>query len=117
LDAELGSNVRTLRRRGITTSSAGHRLRANWPARIEADGGRTDCAVINISHTGACVSLKAMAESVPLWLIVDGMAPISATIAWRKRDCVGLLFGEEQKWVEEASRRRFDPAAWVRDLS
>ena len=70
--------------------------------------------MVNISRTGACLTLGQEADSVPLWLIVDKMAPISATIVWREGNCVGVCFGKEQSWVEEASEQRFDPAAWLR---
>jgi hypothetical protein len=38
-------------------------------------------------------------------------------MVWRKGDCVGLCFRNEQTWVEEASEQRFDPAAWLGDLT
>ena len=62
-----------------------------------------DCTGVNISRTGACLALAHMADSVPLWLTVDTMTPISAIVVWREGNCVGVRFGKEQNWVEEAS--------------
>jgi PilZ domain len=117
LGTEPGSNVRVLRRPAGANSSAGYRLRVNWPANISVDAGRTGCTVINISASGACLSVGHLTDSVPLWLIVDRMAPISAMIVWREGDCVGLRFRNEQAWIEEASEQRFDPAAWLGELA
>jgi hypothetical protein len=89
-------------------------LHVNWSANISAGADRTGCTVVNISRTGACLSLGHVADAVPLWLIVDRKAPIPAMIVWRDRNCVGLRFGKEQTWVEETSDQRFDPAAWLR---
>jgi hypothetical protein len=104
-----------LRRQSSAKLSAGRRLRVNWRAKITAGTSRTECTVINISHTGACLSLGNVTDNVPLWLTVDRKSPIPATIVWRKRDCVGLRFRKEQTWVDDTSDQRFDPAAWLRD--
>lgn len=106
-----------LRRPGRANTAAGYRLRVNWPATISADAGRTSCTVSNISRTGACLSVGHVTDNVPFWLIVDRIAPILAMMVWREGDRIGLCFRNEQTWVEEASEQRFDPAAWLGDLT
>jgi hypothetical protein len=87
-------------------------MRVNWPADISAGASRTGCTVVNISRTGACLSLGHVADAAPLWLILERKA-ISAMVVWRQGNCVGLRFRSDQRWVEEASEQRFNPAAWL----
>lgn len=47
-----------------------------------------------------------------MWLIIDKM-PISAEIVWRKKNQVGVRFEEEQQWILDACKKRFDPTAWL----
>lgn len=113
---ETSSNIRTLRRPANVGSSAGRRLRANWPAKIKAGPTRSPCTLIDVSSTGACIALdRAVEEDVPFWLTIEKMAPISATIVWRKGCHVGLRFLDEQQWISETYKQRFDPAAWLRN--
>ena len=115
MSAELGSNVRILRRQAKAKVASNGRLRVNLPAAIVTSADRTQCTVINISPAGACLAAGNVEDTVPLWLIVDRKRPIPATIVWRKRDCVGLRFRTPQSWVDDASEQRFDPAAWLRE--
>ena len=115
MSTQLASNVRVLRRPASAKTPAGNRLHVNWPANISAGPDHTDCTVVNISRTGACLSLAHVADAVPLWLNVGKMATISAMIVWREGNCVGVRFPKEQSWVEETSEQRFNPAAWLRN--
>ena len=110
---ELARNVRTLRR-PANASSGGQRMRTNWPARIKVGANRTMCTVMDMSNNGACLSFEdALEQDAALWLVIDRFPPISATVAWRKRDRVGLRFREEQEWVQHAHKKRFDATAWL----
>jgi len=106
-------NVRTLRRPAHASSGAG-RVRTNWPARIKVGTNRTTCTVMDMSNAGACLAFEdALEQDATLWLVIDRFPPISATVAWRKRDRVGLRFREEQEWVQHAYKKRFDATAWL----
>jgi hypothetical protein len=89
-------------------------MRANWPAEIRINGERKPCTVIDVSSGGANLRLPRLAdESATVWLVIDNAAPISAAIAWRDKDSTGLRFSEEQNWVTELTRQRFDSTAWI----
>lgn len=106
--------VRHLRRPADASLFFGRRLRANWLAQIECAGKTVECIVLEVSSNGAKLqtthSLKGLAE---LSLVLEGRDAISATIMWQRKDQIGLLFHEDQKWVLELFKQRFDPAAWV----
>ena len=70
---------------------------------------------MDVSSDGA----NLIVESPPsgdgrLWLIVENVGPIAAQMAWRGKGRVGLCFLEEQDWVLQVSKQRFDPAAWLK---
>jgi hypothetical protein len=89
-------------------------MRTNWPARIKVGLDRSTCTVIDLSSAGACIALEDFVrEDASFWLTIGEMAPISATIVWRKGRHVGLRFLNEQQWVSETYKQRFDPSAWV----
>ena len=107
-------NVRKLRR-SETSSSNGRRLRANWPAELRTNGEKTHCMVMDVSSDGANLIVESpLSGDAPLWLIVENVGPIAAQIAWRDKGRVGLCFLEEQEWVLQVSKQRFDPAAWLK---
>ena len=109
-----GLNVRTLRRPAGSTPGAGRRYRANWPAELRGGGTRVSCTVVEISTGGASVKIgRVPTGPAQLWLVIDKIPPIPAVIAWRVKDRAGLRFVEEQSWVSDSYRQRFDPAAWI----
>jgi hypothetical protein len=110
------SNVRRLRRPATEASSITRRLRANWRAELRVKGSRVPCSVVDISGTGANLRIDYVPEGdVPVWLVVENMAPIQAEAAWRNKQNLGVRFLQEQGWVGQVSEQRFDPAAWLRD--
>ncbi len=114
MDKQAGVNVRALRRPAGSGPSAARRYRANWPAELRGGGARISCTVVEISSGGASVKIAgAPPEAAQLWLVIDKIAPIGAALAWRKRDHAGLTFVQEQSWVAESYRQRFDPSAWI----
>ena len=113
MNKQTASNVRTLRRPNGSPASAARRLRANWPAESRSKGKRIPCMVMDISSDGACLSFDRGADQQSsMWLIIDKM-PISAEIVWRKKNQVGVRFEEEQQWILDACKKRFDPTAWL----
>ena len=108
-------NVRKLRRSG-TGPSAGRRLRANWPAELRSNGAKTNCTVADVSGNGAHLLVEAPINGdAPLWLIVENVGPIAAVLAWQGKGRAGLHFLEEQEWVLQVCKQRFDPAAWLKN--
>lgn len=115
MSTQTESNVRKLRRSG-TSSSTGRRLRANWPAELRTNGEKMPCLVMDVSSDGANLIVESpLSGNAPLWLIVENVGPIAAQVAWRERSRVGLCFLEEQDWVLQVSKQRFDPAAWLKN--
>jgi hypothetical protein len=115
VDKEPSLNVRTLRRPAGSGPSAARRFRANWPAELRGGGVRVPCTVIDISAGGASVRIaRVPSGGAQLWLIIDKVAPIAATLAWREKERAGVRFLQEQQWVAESYRQRFDPSAWLR---
>lgn len=115
MNTELGCNVRTLRRTAGPASSADGRMRANWRAEFRSNGSRIPCTVMDVSSGGACLALDGVSDrQSSLWLIIDKMAPIPASVVWRKRNHAGVRFRKEQQWVLEACKQRFDPTAWMK---
>ena len=109
-------NVRTLRRPAGGAPSAGRRFRANWPAELRGAGISVTCTVVDISSAGACLRIdQAPPTSGTLRLIIGGVPPIAATGAWRKNALFGVHFLNEQSWVLDACRKKFDPTAWIKD--
>ena len=107
-------NVRTLRRPAGGAPSAGRRFRANWPAELRGAGARLVCTVVDISSVGACLRLHdEVPNTARLRLIIGNVPPISVDQVWRKGTLLGLRFMDEQHWVLESYRKRFDPAAWL----
>jgi len=107
------STVRRLRRPPGSATSSGRRLRANWPAEIKVAGGRAACTVIDVSGAGANLRVSHLPEQAMVWLLIDKLPPIAASVAWREDGHAGLAFAEEQRWVLDMSRQRFDAAAWI----
>jgi hypothetical protein len=106
------SNVRRLRR-PVTANAAGRRLRANWPAELKVGGGRAACTVVDVSEAGANLRISHVPEQALVWLLIENVPPISAAVAWRGDGRAGLVFVEEQRWVGDLYRQRFNPAAWI----
>ena len=109
------SNVRHLRRpAGSNISAAARRLRAIWPAELRVNGKTKPCTVIDISSDGANIRLPQIPnDGESLWLIIDDAAPIAASIAWCEKGQAGLRFSEEQNWIRDLTRQRFDATAWI----
>jgi hypothetical protein len=90
-------------------------MRANWPAELRCNGHRARCTVMDVSSTGASLCFDYLPDQKSsVWLIVENMAPISASIVWRNKNHAGVRFQVEQEWILEACKRRFDPVAWLR---
>ena len=71
-----------------------------------------------MSGAGACLSsTDRLDHGDPLWLVIDRFPPISATVAWRNRDRVGLRFREDQDWFARVHKQRFDATAWLENES
>jgi hypothetical protein len=109
------SNVRHLRRPAASNSPAAvRRLRANWPAELRVNGKTKPCTVIDISSDGANIRLPQLPnDGESLWLIIDDAAPIPVSIAWRNKGQAGVRFSEEQAWIHDLTRQRFDATAWI----
>ncbi|HYM17488.1 MAG TPA: PilZ domain-containing protein [Micropepsaceae bacterium] len=111
-----GPNVRALRRPAGSGPQSVRRYRANWPAELKCGGSRIPCTVLEISAGGASIKIGSIPTEGPqLWLVIDRMPPISAVLAWREKERVGLRFADEQEWVAQSYQQRFDPAAWLRE--
>lgn len=107
--------VRQLRRPAGAAPSSGRRLRTDWPAKITGDGKTVECAVLDVSGSGAKIRVEHLPEGLSeLSLVLDARDTLPATIVWQRRNQIGLSFPEEQEWVYEISKQRFDPAAWLR---
>jgi hypothetical protein len=76
-------------------------------------GGRNPCTVVDVSGAGANLCVSNLPEQALVWLVIDNVPPIAASIAWRQKGHAGLAFAEEQNWVLDLSRQRFNPAAWI----
>jgi hypothetical protein len=114
MSTQSNCNVRKLRRSG-TGPSTGRRLRANWPAELRTNGAKADCMVMDVSSEGANLLIESpLSGDAPIWLIVENVGPIAASIAWQQENRVGLCFLEEQEWVFQVSKQRFDPTAWLK---
>ena len=112
------SKVRHLRRPVCAASSPGRRLSANWPGQIRGAGKTAECTVVDVSRRGAKLRVDDVPEDVAeLWLAIEARGMIPASIVWRGRNQIGLAFHEDQAWVCEVSRQRFDPAAWLETAS
>ncbi len=71
--------------------------------------------VMDVSSDGANLLVESPPSAdAPLWLIVENVGPIAAQLAWQKESRVGLSFLEEQEWVLQVSKQRFDPTAWLK---
>ena len=115
MSTQYEGNVRKLRRSG-TGPSTGRRLRANWPAELRTNGEKTACTVADVSNDGANLLVESpISGDAPLWLIVENVGPIAAVLAWQENGRAGLRFLEEQEWVLQVSKQRFDPAAWLKN--
>jgi hypothetical protein len=70
--------------------------------------------VMDVSKDGANLLVESpLSGNAPLWLIVEKVGPIAAHVAWQEKSRVGLCFLEEQDWVHQVCKQRFDPAAWL----
>lgn len=108
------SNVRQLRRPDGKSHVSARRLRANWPAELKVDGRRLSCSVLDVSCAGAKVALPAPpSEGEHVWLIIESIGPIAASVAWRRDSLMGLRFANEQQWVVNLGQQRFDASAWL----
>jgi hypothetical protein len=70
--------------------------------------------VMDVSSDGANLLVESpLSGDAPLWLIVENVGPIAAQVAWQEKSRVGLCFLEEQDWVLQVSKQRFDSTAWL----
>jgi len=69
---------------------------------------------MDVSSDGANLIVEGpLSGDAPLWLIVENVGPIAAQMVWQEESRVGLCFLEEQEWVLQVSKQRFDPTAWL----
>jgi hypothetical protein len=115
MSTQTPSNVRKLRRCGTGPANS-RRLRANWPAELRTSGAKAHCTVMDVSSDGANLIVESpLSADAPLWLIVENVGPIAAAVAWQEKNRVGLCFLEEQEWVFQVCKKRFDPTAWLKN--
>jgi PilZ domain-containing protein len=116
MNIEPNCNVRQLRR--PASISEGRRKRANMPARIKVGPNRATVTVTDVSASGACLAFDGpLSADVEIWLVIDRFPPISATTAWRRSNRVGLRFHQDQDWVGQVHKDRFDASAWLQDTN
>ena len=110
------NNIRRLRRPGGKPSSAGQRLRANWPAELRCDGKRIECVVVDISSNGAHLRVEDRIDDArDVRLLIANLPPIAGTVAWQRGNDVGVQFATDQQSILDARQRSFDPTAWLRN--
>jgi hypothetical protein len=68
---------------------------------------------VDVSGAGANLRVSPLPEQALVWLLIDNLPPIAASVAWRDDGHAGLAFAEEQEWVLDMSRRRFSASAWL----
>jgi hypothetical protein len=104
-------NVRQLRR---PADAYGRRVRANWPAAVKAGDTRSACRVIDISADGARVTASGELNlEASVWLVMDHAPPVKGVVVWRDKNCIGVRFRDQQDWVQDDFKNRFDPAGWL----
>jgi hypothetical protein len=104
-------NIRQLRR---PANAAGRRVRANWPAAVKAGDTRAACRVIDISADGARVTASdGLNLETSVWLVMDHVPPVKGVVVWRDKNCIGVRFRDQQDWVQDDFKNRFDPAGWL----
>jgi hypothetical protein len=104
-------NIRPLRR---PATVSGRRARANLPMALKAGSERVAGRVVDISPHGARLSV-AMGLNLesPVWIVMEHVPPIKGVIVWQGREFAGVKFRDQQDWVQEDFKSRFDPTNWL----
>ncbi|HWY62457.1 MAG TPA: PilZ domain-containing protein [Rhizomicrobium sp.] len=104
-------NIRRLRR---PATVSGRRARANFPMALKAGPERVTGRVVDISPQGARVSVPmGLNLESNVWIVMEHVPPIKGVIVWRGREFTGVKFRDQQDWVQEDFRSRFDPTNWL----
>jgi len=75
----------------------GDRSLVGIEARISADGNTQECAITDLSQTGArCEPVEDLAEGAEVVLYVGDTAGIDAMVAWINKNSVGIAFAEHE---------------------
>lgn len=94
-------NVRQLRRRTAQDAMFRYRWKTNWPAGLQTPSGLMLCIIEDISAVGAKlhVGLDTPDEGCDVSLVLAESGTVTARVAWRRSDRVGLYFAAMQPWV------------------
>jgi hypothetical protein len=104
-------NIRPLRR---PASICGRRARANLPMALKAGAERVSGRVVDISPQGAKVSVPmGLNIEANIWLVMENVPPIKGVVVWRNKEFTGVKFRDQQDWVGEDFKNRFDPTSWL----
>jgi hypothetical protein len=113
MDRLLPDNIRRLRRPESELAAPGRRWKTNWPAELVAASGRLPCIVVDISSWGAQLRIATLpAEHERVWLNLETVGTVAASVAWQRDGTVGLQFLEQQGWIRRLHAQRLDPATW-----
>ena len=93
-------NIRPLRRPSERHAAFERRWKTNWKAELGLAGARIPCTVIDLSVTGAGVSIGTdLDEGTSVSLLLQDRKPISARVVWHRVGAIGLCFPERQSWI------------------
>jgi PilZ domain-containing protein len=110
MDPLFHDNIRRLRRPENTLAAPGRRWKTNWPAELSLASGRLPCVVVDISSWGAQLRLATQpAEHERVWLTLENIGTVPATVVWQREGCVGVQFQEQQAWIRRLHAQPLDP--------
>lgn len=104
-------NIRLLRG---SAAVSGRRARANFPIALKAGSERVSGRVVDISPQGARVSVPmGLSLGSNVWIVMEHVPPIKGVVVWHGGEFTGVKFRDQQDWVQEDFRSRFDPTNWL----
>ena len=93
-------NIRPLRGVAKSNPILGRRWKTHWEATLQTVAAQMSCIVINVSVTGARVrTFQIPSDGDNVSLLIGTGDAISARVAWRSNDSVGLFFVQDQPWI------------------
>jgi hypothetical protein len=93
-------NARPLRGVAKTNPIFGRRRKTHWAATLQTVAAQMSCIVIDVSVTGARVrAFQSPSDGDKVSLLIGTSDAISARVAWRSDDSVGLCFADDQPWI------------------
>jgi len=93
-------DIRPLRRPCEHHEAWERRWKTSWKAELLGAGSRLPCTVVNMSVSGAGLSIDgAPAEGSVVSLVLSGADRIPARVVWRRFGAMGLCFLERQPGV------------------